>query len=274
MIFYILIGIFSCQRDKNPVAITPVLSLENNAWAVYEGRVPLHDKTDLYIELAMLPGVETGEGSYRIEEFIEEDFTFIPASTFKGKYSTLYGDEPGEMILQFHNSAWQGGLKRSYLAPGIQGNLTNSSIKMIREEPFRRTDLVLKVQGINKLLVLDDNTKPVTADPSYNLIRRTSKLFTLEGYFRHIGDTADFFEMNTREKWAVSKLGAYHQAILQYHKLIKEKSEVTYLKAVGFSIRHTNKESREIEALVIKRVLQMTSSPSLTEEYNHIIHQP
>ena len=77
--------------------------------------------------------------------------------------------------------------------------------------------------------------------------------------------------MNTKEAWSVTKLGDYHKAITQYHQLVREKSEVTYIKATAFSVRHTNKEGREIEALVLKRVLQMTASPNLTAEYNLLI---
>jgi hypothetical protein len=47
----------------------------------------------------------------------------------------------------------------------------------------------------------------------------------------------------------VSKLGQYHQAIMQYHQLAKDKFEITYLKAV----HHTNKDGEEIEALVFKK---------------------
>ena len=65
----------------------------------------------------------------------------------------------------------------------------------------------------------------------------------------------------------MSKLGDYHQAISQYHKLTKQKFEVTYLKAIGYSIEQTNREGKQIEALVFKKVLQMTSSPSPPEDY-------
>jgi hypothetical protein len=172
------------------------------------------------------------------------------------------------MIIQFINSAQPEGVTRTYLTPGYSGNITNSHLKMIREESFRKTDLVVKLESKNTLAVLDQDLIPVSPDPAHHLTKRTSRLFTVEGYFRHNGDTADFFEMNTREHWAVSKLGDYHQAIRQYHKLVKEKFEITYIKATGYSIRHINRDGREIEALVFKRVLQMTSSPTLTDEYN------
>lgn len=269
--YFILIGLFSCQTEKKPDEVSLEDPSEYTEWMVYEGRIPLNENSHLYIEVSMLPGEPNGEGSYRLEEFIETENTYTPASSFNGKYSTLYGDFPAEMVLHFINSAQPEGVTRTYVTPGFQGNISHSQLKMIREESFRKTDLVLQVESKNKLVVLDQHLEPVSVDPVYKLTRRTSRLFTVEGYFRHNGDTVDFFEMNTRERWAVSKLGDYHQAIRQYHKLVKEKFEVTYIKATGYSIRHINREGSEIEALVFKRVLQMTSSPSLTEEYTLFI---
>ena len=144
---------------------------------------------------------------------------------------------------------------------------------MIREEVFRDSDLTVKLKGKNTLVVLDESLQPVTIDPVFNLHRRTSKLFTVEGYFRHNGDTADFLEMNTKESWAVSKLGDYRHAIRQYHQLTSEKFEVTYLKGVAYTIRQTNRQGNAVDALVLKNILQMTSAPELTSEY-HELTQP
>ncbi|HET9487075.1 MAG TPA: hypothetical protein VFO54_06560 [Chryseosolibacter sp.] len=269
--YFILIGIFSCQREKIPDGIPLPEQANDVALIVYEGRVPLNDKASLYLEVSMSQSDQAGEGSFQIDEFIEEDFNHTPVASFKGNYSTLYGEDRQEIVVQFRNSAHEDGLKRTYLANGFKGDFTTSRIKMIREEAFRQTDLTVRIHGKNKLVVLDDNLIPVTSDDHFNLTRRNSRLFTLEGYFRHNGDTADFLEMNTKEAWSVTKLGDYQKAITQYHQLVKEKSEVTYIKATGFSVRHTNKEGREIEALVLKRVLQMTASPNLTAEYNLLV---
>ena len=269
--YFILIGIFSCQREKMPDRIQLPEQGNDRPLMVYEGRVPLNDKTSLYLEISMLPSGQTGEGSFHINELLEGDFNYTPVASFKGNYSTLYGEDRQEIVVQFRNSAHEDGLKRTYLANGFKGDFTTSRIKMIREEAFRQTDLTVRIHGKNKLVVLDDNLIPVTSDDHFNLTRRNSRLFTLEGYFRHNGDTADFLEMNTKEAWSVTKLGDYQKAITQYHQLVKEKSEVTYIKATGFSVRHTNKEGREIEALVLKRVLQMTASPNLTAEYNLLV---
>lgn len=269
LICFLLIGLFSCQKEDNAAEHPASDKLESIRWTTYEGRVPLNEKTNLYMEVSLLPADRPGEGSFTLHEWLEVDFLHTPLSSFEGKYSTLYGETPAEAVIQFHNSAQATGLKRTYLTRQM-GNLSASSMRVIREELFRDTDLAVKIQGDNKLIVLDGNSVPVTLDAQFNLTKRTSKLFTLEGYFRHNGDTAEFYEMNTHERWAVSKLGAYYHAIRQYHLLTKAKFEVTYLKATGFSVRQTNKARQEIDALVLKRVLQMTASPNLTEEYNRL----
>lgn len=265
LMYFILTGIFSCQTEQKPDEISNPYQAEEKIWTVYEGRVPLDEKRNLYIELSMLPTDQTGEGHYQLKEYTEAD-TYTGVGSFKGKYSTLYGETPEELVIQFHNSAQEKGVTRAYSVRGSAGDFKNSQIKMIREELFRTTDLVVKVQDGNKLVVLDQRMKPLTLEPDLNLTKRTSKLFTVEGYFRHNGDTADFAEMNTKEIWAVSKQGDYRKAIRQYHQLTTEKFEVTYMKAIGYSIRHTDKAGREIDALVLKKVLQMTGSPVRLEE--------
>jgi hypothetical protein len=270
IIYFILIGIFSCEHERTRDRVSPADTPEDNAWQVYEGRVPLNEKTNLYLEVSMLPSEHRGEGSFVLHEFLEEEGARTPQSSFKGNYSTLYGETPEAQVIQFHHSAQEEGVKRTYLSPGFQGEFANSQIKMIREEVFRKTDLTVKIQGKNHLLVLDENLKVISTDPAFTLTKRTSKLFTVEGYFRHNGDTADFLEMNTKERWAVTKLGNYDQAISQYHRLASDKFEVTYLKGIGYSVRHINKDGREVEALVLKQILQMTSAPALTEEYNQL----
>src|SRR5688500_2363954 len=101
--YFILIGLFSCQTEKKP----DELSLEDTSgyseWMVYEGRIPLNENSHLCIEVSILPGLPTGEGSYRLEEFVETENTYVRASYFNGKYSTFYGNLPAEMIIQLIN---------------------------------------------------------------------------------------------------------------------------------------------------------------------------
>ncbi|HEY9487134.1 MAG TPA: hypothetical protein VIQ51_02310 [Chryseosolibacter sp.] len=260
LIFIILPGIFSCDNDQRSGNQYPPVYEELTTWTVYEGRVPLNHDDYLYMELSMLPGDRSNEGTYELAEFLEEGLKATSLSSFKGKYSTLRGENLNELIVLFHNSARSDGLKRIYTTRSHRGAATDTGPKIIREEPFRKTDLALKTAGDNKLLVLDDHLRIVSDEREHNLIRRNSRLFTVEGYFRHKGDTADFFEMNTGEMWAVTKLGDYNKAIRQYHLLTNRKFEVTHIKGIAYSVRHINKAGEKIEALTIKKVIQMTTS--------------
>ena len=82
---------------------------------VYEARAPLNDKNPRYIEVSMVAADQLGEGSHRINEFMETDYNFTAVSTFTGKYSTLYGDGGQTILVQFLNSALAKPLKRSYI---------------------------------------------------------------------------------------------------------------------------------------------------------------
>jgi hypothetical protein len=260
LLYVILLSMFSCENHKQTTETFPPSAEENRAWITYEGRIPLDESTNLYLEIRMVSSNQSGDGVYEMKEYLEAPNNVSSPTSYKGKYSTLHGETPEEMIVQFYNSSHPDGLRRTYLTPGFRGNLTDSQLKMIREEPFRTTDLTVKTLGKDKLLVLDDHLQAVSNESEHNLVKRTSKPFTMEGYFRHNGDSADFVEMNTGERWAVTKYGEYHKAIREYHQLTRKKFDVTYLKGIGFSIRHINRQGRDVEALVIKRVLQMTSA--------------
>ena len=261
MLYFILIAAFSCENPGNTRSGSLFPPEENASRFAYEGRVPLDEKRHLYIELSISEARHSGEGSFHLEEFLEEDNKRSPVASFTGNYSTLFSSNPDKRVLQLHNTGHSEPLTRKYLTRGFKGNLTDSNIRMIREEPFRETDLALSIEGNHKLIVLNKDLQPVSLDREYNLIKRTSRIFTIEGYFRHNGDSADFHELNTEDTWAVTKFGDYETAIRQYHQLTQRKFEVTYMKAIGFSISHTDKRGHQIEALVIRKVLQMTSTP-------------
>lgn len=192
-----ILTFFSCNTGEKIPGTFPISEGGDDHWIVYEGRVPLDEKKNLYMEVSMLPSDLTGEGYFQLSESLEKDHTYTPVSEFRGKYATIYGEGPEELIVHLHNSAQAEGLKRTYLSnTGYKTYFSDADIQVIKEEFFRKTDLTLLSPGKNKLIVLDQNLKPLTLDPQYNLTKRTSKLFTVEGYFRHKGDTADFFEMN------------------------------------------------------------------------------
>jgi len=259
-LYFILLTMLACEnRTKAPVGsfISPE---ENTQWITYEGRIPLTDEVNLYMELSIQPADQSGEGKYELSERLETDNSLGEPTSFEGKYSTLQGNTPDEVLFQLLNSARENGFDRTYITRGFQGSITDSHLRVRRTEPFRVTNLTVKTSGSNKLLVLDDQLNLIEQGNEYNLVRRASRLFTLEGYFRHNGDSADFREINTGERWPVSKYGDYRKAIRQYHQLTQTKFQVTYLKAVGFSIRHVDRSGHEVDALVIKKVLQMTTT--------------
>lgn len=259
VIYCFLVVMICCENRGKIDEEFPDPIEDGEGWISYEGRVPLSENSSLYIEVSMRPSNSIGEGTYRLNEFVEGEHAGLYASSITGNYSTLLGETPEERIVQFHNSARSEGIKRTYKAPGFIGNITDSHLSMIHEERFRTTDLTLKVHGRNKLIVLDDALQVVSIEPEDNLVRRTSRLFTVEGRFRHNGFSADFREINTGETWIVSKYGDYSTAIRQYHQLTTRKFEFTYMKAIGFSIRDTVSKGKEREALVIRKVLQMTT---------------
>ena len=75
---------------------------------------------------------------------------------------------------------------------------------LIKGQPFMNgklveDDLSLNISGDHELVLLDDNFQQVSE--KYVLTRRTSPLFTVEGYFTAYDDTTDFFERNTQKTW-------------------------------------------------------------------------
>jgi hypothetical protein len=249
----LLVSLFSlpsCNERKNTAVPLPEKNGIINDMMIYEGRVPLDEKRALYIELSLVPSTIPGEGRFNLEEIVEDENESTALSSLTGMYAITYGygEEEQDFMVQLHNSGLSNGIKRVY----------TTGEKMF-EETFRKNDLTLLSKGENKLLVLNNNSKPITLAPEFNLVKRVSKLFTVEGYFIYKNDTTDFFEMNTKEKLAVSNLGEYFKACQQYHQLTEKKSEPIYLKAVGFNVKQMDREGKEIQALVLKRIIQTSS---------------
>jgi hypothetical protein len=222
---------------------------------VYEGRIPLGEERFLYMEVTLVPDNLSGDGKYYLKEWIEEKDA--PPSLFselKGLYNAAHvqGADDQYLLIQLQHSGNTSGVKRVFSIPGE---------RKIRSATFRTDDLELQMSGQNLLIVLDGERQPITKDAVFNLLKRSSRLFTVEGYLTHRGDTADFLEMNTGEKLVVSKTGAYEEAIRQYHILRKDKYEPIYLKAVGYTVQVRNTRKKKIDALVLKKLLQMTSAP-------------
>jgi hypothetical protein len=240
-----------CESKQKATEIFPVKSELTHGWIVYEGFVPIAENQNLFIAVSMRAG-DSGEGDYKLEEAIYTANVIEALPTLHGKYSSLVGATPEEVIVYVHRSVREKPIKRIY--PSVNG-------KKIREEFFRHTDLAFRRSGDGRLIVLNSNSEPLTLEPKFNLTKRISPLFTVEGYFAHTGDSSIFLEMNTNQRWPISKRGAYEEAVQGYYALTEKKFESVYLKAVGYSILDQDKNGRVVESLVLKRVLQMSSAP-------------
>jgi len=133
---------------------------------------------------------------------------------------------------------------------------------LIKGQPFMNgklveDDLSLNISGDHELVLLDDNFQQVSE--KYVLTRRTSPLFTVEGYFTAYDDTTDFLERNTQKTWSVAHLGKYDLALKKYNYVSKEKFEGVYIKALSYTVRRVDKSGKEIDALLFKRVLEVDS---------------
>lgn len=246
--FLIALTLIACDDSKKSDEEFPVKS--TSEWIAYEGRIPVDEKNFLYLEVAMMPG-NPGEGYYRLEEVLETPGGAQKMGTFKGTYSS-FSRPDGEIEIHFQNSAYPSGVKRRYTSPDG---------KRIREEDYRVRDLVLQKDGDYKLIALDNSGDAIALDENFNLSKRTSHVFTVEGKFAHVGDSSVFFEMNTNQTWSVSRQGSYELATRQYHQLATSKNEGIYLKGTGFSIRQVDARGRSKESLVFKKIITMTSSP-------------
>ncbi|HEY0653751.1 MAG TPA: hypothetical protein VGD65_11515 [Chryseosolibacter sp.] len=239
--------LISCRDLKPTEEEFPVKG--TTEWITYEGRVPLNNKDYLCFELSMLPG-NPGEGNYRLREWVKTEEGTQAFGEFQGTYAS-FSTADGEIELHFQNSSYPSGLKRtSRSADG----------KRIREEEYRVRDLVLRKDGDNKLIALDNANQPISYEDNDNLSKRISNVFTVEGTFAHVGDSSVFYETNTEQVWPVSKEGEYDLAIRQYHQLANSKNEGVYLKGTGFSIYKVNARGKSIESLVFKKIISMSST--------------
>jgi hypothetical protein len=248
--------VFLCCCAKKDLT-EPVVLAADQHWNFYEGKIPLDDTRSLIVELALLTGDNPLEGSYRLTEKIESENILEDVSDLEGSFS-MYNNN-GRVILQLLNSSLSVPVKRTFYRKNEKGK------SIFQEENLRARDLSLLYLDDDMMSVLATFSEPVSTDPSYYVYKKSSDPFTIEGYFRHTGDSADFYEMNTERRWAISKSGAYASAIKQYHLLAEEKFEPVYLKGVGFSINRPDKTGKKVQALVIKRLLQMSSAHNSDE---------
>ena len=242
----LVVILFSCSKSRKiSNEPFPYLLASDVEWITYEGILPNVNGQDVLVELELLPGAPGMESYFKLNETLSvssKTGVMAMGSQSHGKYTVLFGSSTHNFI-QINNKA----LLRS----------------IMRGKPFTPDDhvdgdLLLRSQGDHKLVLMGRDLQEV--DPRYTLIRR-SELFTVEGYFTLYNDsTTDYYERNTQKKWAVARFGCYDEAVRGYNVLAKEEFEGIYLKALSYSIRHTDERGKEADALVFKRILVMDST--------------
>lgn len=244
--------LYSCGKEPVPADAFNVLPSQLRQ---FEGRVSLGTDELLRYEIDFIEGDITGEGIYKMKESLETPNGLELLQEITGQYTSAfgYGDQQDAVIIRLHHSSLPDGVKRVFKA--------NPSTRIITEEVFRKKDLTLGKINEFTLMVLDNRLQPVSDDADHFLYRKTSRPFTVEGYFVHLGNNLSFHELNTDEDMDVAKLGEYETALKNYYQLRIEKSEKLYLKGVGYTTVVTDaKTGKQKEMLVLKKIIQMQSS--------------
>ena len=224
-IFLCLAGLLSCSRTRvSDESFPDYLSVDED-WITYEGTLPCQDRVDAHVELSLRPGPFGMKSHYSLRETISGKYDgekFVMGTRSEGTYSVL--ESPAGRIMEITHKIMNNALIIG--RPFMDGKLVQD-------------DLRLRISGDHELVLLDDNFQQVSE--KYTLTRRTSPLFTVEGYFTVYDDTTDFFERNTQKTWSVAQLGEYDLALKKYNYVSKEKFEGVYLRALSYTVRSVDK---------------------------------
>ena len=240
----ILIVLTCCSKEQKSNKPFPVLEINDDEWATYEGRWLAKDGL-FSLELSLK------SGAFGIDSYFELSQRFLSDSSAsggrtRGLYSTNYSFPNNELGICLHDlHPWEN--DRTFLRYQKISGLN------VTEEMFFMT------RGNEELIPCDDHYKPLTTDWKYTLHKR-SKLFTVEGYITFSQDTAEFFERNVRERWRVAELGEFEVLRSKYKELAKEKYEGIYLKALAYSVE-TDTSVNVKRHLVIKYIKDLNNDP-------------
>jgi len=239
-------AVCSCSRTQPASEPYPDYLIKDEDWIVYEGTLPVTNSGDTHVELSLYPGAPGLDSRYRMMEYPDTPSTTGYRGWIGSRGTYVVLSSPEARIIHITD--------RSVFKAFLQG-------ENFPRPDFGKQDLYLKSDGDNRLMFVDEDFRE-TSD-HYVLTRRSSPLFTVEGYFSVYNDTTDFFEKNTQKQWSVAQLGAYDEAVRKYTYLSKEKFEGVYLKALAYTVRHLPKDGEEIDALVFKKILEMDSTTNL-----------
>lgn len=245
----------ACKSDPGSNTASQVAEATEDWWT-YEGVVPSDSGNDIMIELSLLQGAVAIPSAYRTrEEFVSfEDKIFLSSS---GQYTIMLGSSDIGNIIEIRNKK-----PSVYELEGPRLRDAKSAYSKQLFEQARISELTFKTGEFDDLILVDKNHNRIAPDDRYTLKRR-SRLFTVEGFITFDPDTTQFYEINTRQTWNVFKAGAYGEASVKYISPAEEAHEGIYLKGVAFFVRDRDGEGKEIESMVIKRIVSMKSHKQL-----------
>jgi hypothetical protein len=242
--------LLSCStKEETQLPLENPTAYESEAeWIHYEGYYPDRRGGKLTLELSLKTG---GVGIDNQFKFSERDYSCdckFHGGTSEGTYSTMYGANPSETVIHLRGKGFT-----QYVTAG---NKSIDGKKFLTERSELEISIYFRSDGNDKLLAVDSDLRPLSELGEYTLYRR-SKPFTVEGYLTFDKDSAEFFEMNANENWVVAKLGSYQEAKRKYIGLATEKYEGVYLKGLAYSINHVNAKGKDVDALVLRRILEI-----------------
>jgi hypothetical protein len=240
------LALLCCCETPSKETVLPSAYEAEPDWVIYEGILPTAAGDEITVELLLKTGAPGHEAQYKLNEWSADHNSYMMGRSSSGLYTTLVGATPNEFIIQLHECKIN--------QPLFFGEMTPDKIKEFREAK-NRTDEVYFRTNDDKLFMLDENLHDVSAQ-KYSLIKR-SKAFTVEGHVTFANDTCEFFEMNTRESWALSNRGMFLKAKARYYELAKEKYEGIYIRALAYSVNHHSRQGKNIDALVLRNIYEM-----------------
>lgn len=251
---WILIFLAACssQEEKSDNAAV-IENPEQEEWIVYEGIVKSENGNDIKMQLSLLQSSVGLVSRYMSEEeYINtaEDERLL--TNRQGTYTILYGSGSDMVITLEEGSGgslgWQAGKGYSIDPKKVTDNLmVNAKVGKLSFKTGRNS---------NELVVLDENSNPISDDGRYVLNKR-SILFTIEGFVTVGASGSEFFEMHTRETWNVAKTGSFNEVEKKYRELATQKFEGIYLKGVAYYIDDVDSIGNRVKNLAIKSIISM-----------------
>lgn len=256
----LLLVLFACSnKEKIEPPTSPVVEDDKAKWIKYEGVIKTEFGEGLVV-LSLMQNEVGLESSFNLTGRLFQEDSF---SSVRGRYTILQGAPGQEIIIQAHGSMMVfSESDRKKMKENLK-NAKNGVAKPFTFKPeHKEIDLFFKSDGINKLVLINEDFEPVAEDARYTLYKR-DRLFTAEGYITFDKGRTDFIDENTSEEWKVAALGMHGEAQKSYDSIATEYFEGVYLKAVAYSVMS---DSSDEDLLVIKSIIEMKKSEAYTNK--------